>query len=185
MKKVSKFILSNILGWRVENILPDIPKCVIAVAPHTSNCDFIIGKLAYSSLGRNANFLIKKEWFFFPFNLIFKSMGGVPVDRGKKHSLTETMADEFRKRERFQLAITPEGTRKKVKKWKKGFYFIALKANVPIVLIALDYRKKVASFLDVFMPTGNVDEDMRAIQAQYAGIEGKYAEKFTAKDAVK
>lgn len=176
-KKISQFIL-NLFGWKVVNTFPYVPKCVIAVAPHTSNWDFIIGKLAYTALGRNARFLIKKEWFVFPFNLFFGSIGGIPVDRNKNQSLTDTLAKEFEKRERFHLAITPEGTRKRVKNWKKGFYFIAHKAGVPILLIALDFGKKVASVLDIFHPTGNVDEDMRAIRAKYKDIQGRHPENF-------
>ncbi len=177
--RISKFILNKILGWKVKNIRPDIPKCVIVVAPHTSNWDFIIGKLAYSSIGRTANFLIKKEWFVFPFNLFFKSIGGIPVERKKNNSMTDALAAEFEKHDKLQLAITPEGTRKAVKEWKKGFYFIAHKAKVPILLIGLDYSKKVASFLDVFHPSGNFEEDIIKIKAYYQGIVGKHPQKFT------
>lgn len=176
-QKISKFIL-NKMGWTIENILPNTPKCVIAVAPHTSNCDFIIGKLAYTSLGRTANFLIKKSWFFFPFNLFFRSIGGIPVDRNKNRSVTDTLSEEFKKRDQFQLAVTPEGTRKKVAEWKKGFYFIALKANVPIILVAIDYAKRTISFLDTFYPTGMVDEDMKAIQSKYVGVQGRHPHLF-------
>ena len=178
-QKISRLLLKT-MGWKIKNIISDISKCVIVVAPHTSNCDFIIGKLAYTAIGRNANFLIKKEWFFFPLNLIFGSLGGVPVDRKKNQSLTDAMANEFKKRRQFQLAITPEGTRKKVSEWKKGFYYIAQKANVPIVLVALDYKKKVVSFLDIFSPTGNVEKDINEIRLKYTGIEGKYPENFSA-----
>ena len=178
MKRISKFIFTKILGWKVENVIHDIPKCVIAVAPHTSNWDFIIGKLAYSSIGRTANFLIKKEWFVFPFNLFFKSVGGIPVERNKKTSMTETLAAQFDKYDRLQLAITPEGTRKRVDEWKKGFYFIALKAKVPIVLVGLDYGRKVASFLDVIHPTGDYESDIIKIKSYYKGITGKHPNNF-------
>lgn len=178
MKKLSKFIFTKILGWKVENVIADIPKCVIVVAPHTSNWDFIIGKLAYWSIGRTANFLIKKEWFVFPFNIFFKSVGGIPVERNKKTSMTETLAAQFDKYDRLQLAITPEGTRKRVDEWKKGFYFIALKAKVPIVLVGLDYVKKVASFLNVFHPTGDFESDIIKIKGFYKGIIGKHPNNF-------
>lgn len=82
-KRISHFIL-HLLGWKVEVSVPDYPKCVICVAPHTSNADFFLGKLAYMSIGRHAGFMIKKDWFFFPLNLILRSMGGVPVDRSKR-----------------------------------------------------------------------------------------------------
>lgn len=92
-------------GWKlgpVDGV--DLPKCIVCVAPHTSNWDFIVGKLFYTSIGCNAGFLIKKEWFFFPFNLLFNWLGGVPVDRGKRTSVTDQMVERFKTSERFQLA---------------------------------------------------------------------------------
>ena len=178
MKKgLSKFIL-KLMGWKIGKVLPEVDKCVIAVAPHTSNMDFIIGKLAYTAIGRTANFLIKKDWFFFPFNHLFNSIGGIPVDRNKRTSITEKLAVEFEQRDKFQLAVTPEGSRKPVRKWKKGFYYIAYKANVPIVLVALDYGTKTVSFLDTFYPTGDTDGDIATIRAKYNDIEEKHTEKF-------
>lgn len=176
-KKISKFIL-RLMGWKIGTVIPDEPKCVICVAPHTSNWDFIIGKLFYDALGRQSNFLIKKEWFFFPFNIFFKSIGGVPVQRGRRTSVTDAMAKEFATRDRFQLAITPEGTRKAVKEWKRGFYYIATKANVPIALTYLDYGKKEAGIMKLFYPTGNEEQDIAAIRACYKGIKGKNADQF-------
>ncbi|MEA4948813.1 MAG: 1-acyl-sn-glycerol-3-phosphate acyltransferase [Petrimonas sp.] len=175
---ISKFILNKILGWKVKNTLPDVSKCIIVVAPHTSNWDFIIGKLAYSSIGRTANFLIKKEWFIFPFNLFFKSIGGIPVERNKNNSLTGVLAAEFEKHDKLHLAITPEGTRKPVKEWKKGFYFIAMKAKVPILLIGLDYSRKEASLLDLFYPSGDYKTDIVKIKSCYKDIKGRHPERF-------
>ena len=105
-------------------------------------------------------------------------MGGIPVSRGKKTAITDELAREFNKRDKFQLAVTPEGTRKRVTKWKRGFYFIALKAKVPIVLIGLDYGKKTISFLDVFNPTGDIEADMKIIKSKYKGIEAKHPEQY-------
>ena len=176
-EKLSQFIL-KLMGWKVGNILPDIPKCVIAVAPHTSNTDFFLAKLAYTSIGRTANFLIKKSWFVFPFNIILNSMGGVPVDRDRNTSITDKMAIEFKNRDKFQLGLTPEGTRKRVNKWKKGFYFIAVKAKVPIVLVALDYGTKTVSFLDIFYPTGDADSDIKIIRSKYNHVEARHPKQF-------
>jgi 1-acyl-sn-glycerol-3-phosphate acyltransferase len=171
-KKLSKWILS-VIGWKIGKVEPNVPKCIVCVAPHTSNWDLIIGELVYTSLGRHAHFLIKKEWFFFPFNLLFKRIGGIPVDRGKKTSLTGTMAEEFEKHSYFHLAITPEGTRKKVNKWKRGFYHIARKAGVPIVPVYIDYPKKEAGFFDTFYPTGNEEADINYLMGLYEGIGSK------------
>ena len=176
-KRLSQFILKR-MGWKIGNVLPEVPKCVIVVAPHTSNYDFILGKLAYTAIGRTANFLIKKSWFVFPFNIFFNSIGGIAVDRDRKTSITDKLAIEFERRDKFQLALTPEGTRKRVKKWKKGFYFIAMKAQVPIVLVALDYGKKTVSFLDTFYPTGDFDGDIKIIRSNYNHIEAKHPDQF-------
>ena len=178
MKSISRFLFNKVMGWKIVNQYPNPDKCIIAIAPHTSNWDFIVGKLAYSSLGRTANFLIKKEWFFFPFNLFFKSIGGVPIERCKKSSTTETLPAGFAKQKKLQLAITPEGTRKPNSEWKKGFYFIALKAGVPIMLVGLNYDKKEAIFLGEFIPTGNYDEDIIKIKSKFAGMIGKHPKNF-------
>lgn len=178
MRKFSTFIFQKLLGWRIQGDFPELSKCVIAVAPHTSNWDFIIAKVGYASIGRTANFLIKEEWFFFPFNLFFKSIGGIPVTRVKNTSLTDTLAVEFNKREEMQLAITPEGTRKPAHEWKKGFYYIALKAGVPILLVGLDYKKKVAQSLGLIHPTGDYEQDIVEIKSRFKGIQGKFPENF-------
>lgn len=178
MKRISKFIFKKILGWRVKGEFPELSKCVIAVAPHTSNWDFLIAKLAYSSIGRTANFLIKAEWFIFPFNLFFKSLGGIPVTREKNSSLTDTLAAEFDRREQMQLAITPEGTRKAVQEWKKGFYYIAFKAGIPILLVGLDYSEKEAISLGLIHPSGDYEKDIEEIKSRYKGIHAKKPENF-------
>lgn len=160
-----------------ETNLPS--KCVICVAPHTSNWDLLLGKLVYLSLGRESYFLIKKTWFFFPMNIIFNAIGGIPVDRSKKTSLTEQMASEFSRRNHFQLAITPEGTRSKNSEWKRGFYYIAMAANVPIAIAILDYKDKTAYFDSIFVPTGDADKDICEIQSIYKNANGKHQEKFS------
>jgi len=177
MRKISQFIL-KILGWKTAGITGYPQKCILCVAPHTSNWDLVLGKIIYSSLGRKASFLIKKTWFFFPMNLVFNAIGGIPVDRSKKTSLTEQMAQEFARRDQFELAITPEGTRKPNAAWKKGFYFIAQAANVPIVLVVFDYKDKTAYFRKVFYPSGNVEKDIEEIKSYYTNATGKHPENF-------
>jgi 1-acyl-sn-glycerol-3-phosphate acyltransferase len=178
MKRFYSFLF-RFLGWSSSLKEEILPKCVICVAPHTSNWDFIIGMLFYKSIGGEPHFFMKKSWFFFPFNYILKSIGGIPVNRKKKTSLTEQMAEEFKKREHFQLAIAPEGTRKKTSKWKSGFYYIALEARVPITLAYLDYTRKVIGIFENFIPTGNVTEDMEKIKQFYKNTSGKHPAKFT------
>jgi len=179
MKKALSKAILKMAGWKlgpVEGV--ELPKCVICVAPHTSNWDFPIGKLFYTSIGCTASFLIKKEWFFFPFNLLFKALGGVPIDRSKRTSVTEQMVEEFNSRLVFQLAITPEGTRKRASEWKKGFYYIALAAKVPILLGYFDYAKKEVGIKTVFYPTGDADEDIKKIRSYYKGVKGRNPKNF-------
>ena len=179
-RKFWQLVYHNLLGWKSELHVEIPKKCVVCVAPHTSNWDFIIGKIFYSSLGGKIHFLMKKEWFFFPFGCIFRAMGGVPVDRkNKKSSLTEQMIERFNRKDEFCLAISPEGTRKKIDQWKTGFYYIALGAKVPISLAHIDYEKREIGLSINFLPTGNVEADMKEIKNYYAGFKGKYPEQFS------
>jgi 1-acyl-sn-glycerol-3-phosphate acyltransferase len=123
---------------------------------------------------------MKKEWFFFPLGLLLRVIGGIPVDRKNNNSLTEQMVEEFRERDHFQLAIAPEGTRKKTNRWKTGFYFIALGAGVPISLAYIDYTKREVDISRNFLPTGNEKEDIEEIKGYYKDIEGKHPENFSA-----
>lgn len=168
-------------GWSVDITIPDCPKAIICVAPHTSNWDFILGKLAYASIGRKAGFLMKSSWFFFPLGLMFKAMGGVPVvrtDKKKKVSVVDSVTRLFESRSRLTIAITPEGTRKPTSNWRTGFLRIATNANVPIFLGVLDYGSKRIIIRDHFMPTGDMEADMRKVKEYYKPYSGKYPEKF-------
>jgi len=176
-RKISKAIL-DLFGWKLGPEGDYVPKCVICVAPHTSNWDFPLGKLYYNAIGRNARFLIKKEWFFFPFSLFFNWLGGVPIDRRKNMSVTEQMAEEFNRQEQFHLAVTPEGTRKKADEWKKGFYYIAEKANVPILIAYFDYAKKEIGTKGIFYPTGDAVNDIETIRSYYKGTTACHPKNF-------
>lgn len=175
-------ICKKILRWAGWNAEPlggvELPKCVICIAPHTSNWDFVVGKLYYMAIGCTASFLIKKEWFVFPLNILFGWAGGVPVDRSKRMSVTDQMVERFNTHERFQLAITPEGTRKPVAEWKKGFYFIALRAKVPILVAFFDYKKKEVGVKSIFYPTGDVDKEVRMIREMYRDVTACHPENF-------
>lgn len=168
----------HLFGWEVIATLPDYPKCVICVAPHTSNWDFILGELAYGSIGRKAGFLMKKEWFFFPLGYLFRAMGGIPVDRKSSSSLTDQLAGRFFQNGRLAIAITPEATRKPNPDWKLGFYYTALKAQVPIVLAYIDYKDKQIGLTQSIIPSGNVEKEMAEIKNFYRNRQGKYPENF-------
>lgn len=184
-KQISKFLL-NLFGWKTYDTIPDIKKMVICVAPHTSNWDFIIGKLFYTSLGGKASFLIKQEWLKPPVGNILIKMGAIGVNRGKNTSLTDQLAKVFEEKETFHLAITPEGTRKKTDKWKLGFYQIAKKANVPIVMITIDYKNKEVKILGKLEPSDNMDLDINTIKSMYENANARFPKQFSlGKDYIK
>ncbi|MBO4806278.1 MAG: 1-acyl-sn-glycerol-3-phosphate acyltransferase [Paludibacteraceae bacterium] len=178
-QKICQFIL-KIIGWKAV-VTEEIPqKCIFCVAPHTSNLDFILGKIMFCAIGgKRPSFLIKKEWFIFPFGLIFNRIGGIPVDRSKKTSLVDQIVKRFEEQDRFQVAITPEGTRKANPKWKMGFYHIAKKAQVPILLTYFDYKKKEIGIDRHFIPTDDEKEDMRQIKLYFKDVVGRHPEGFT------
>jgi 1-acyl-sn-glycerol-3-phosphate acyltransferase len=171
-------LLFKLIGWKYS-LKVDIPdKCVLCVAPHTSNWDFIIGMIFYRSIGGHPHVLMKKEWFFFPIKYLLNTLGGIPVDRKKKTSLSDQMVEIFAASEHFQLAVAPEGTRKKNVHWKTGFYYIAINAGVPISLAYIDYEKKEAGVGKNFYPTGDAKRDIEEIQQFYKDIKAKHPKKF-------
>lgn len=175
---ICKFIYHTLLGWKAEVTVPDYDKCIICAAPHTTNWDLFIGKLFIAAVGRDSGFMMKKEWFFFPLGGIFRWMGGIPVYRGKRNSMVEQLTERIKSSKRFHLAITPEGTRSANPNWKKGFYYIALGANIPIVLIGIDYEKKCITAGKYIIPSGDLEKDMREIKLYFKEFKGKHPEKF-------
>ncbi len=168
----------RLFGWKWEALVPDLDKCVVCVAPHTSNWDFIMGLLGYTAAGRFSHFVIKQEWIKGFVGKLLTKLGGIGVDRTKPSAFTDQMAELIKTRGKFHLGITPEGTRKANPKWKKGFYHIAVKANVPITLVKIDYGKKLMSIFEVFEPTGNEQADIFAIQQKYVGVTAKNPKNF-------
>ena len=167
------------MGWTTE-VTEDHPdKFIICLAPHTSNWDFILGLLYSRARGMQCNFMMKKEWFFWPLGPIFRSLGGIPVYRQKKTSMTDAMAEAAKAAKTFHLCITPEGTRSRTADWKKGFYFIALKAGLPILLYGVDYTQKRIVCTKTIIPSGDLDRDMRDIKVYYKDFKGKKPENFT------
>ena len=171
IRNICQWLLYKRLGWK-KDVAFELPeKYIICLAPHTSNWDMI--------LGMKCNFLMKKEWFFWPLGPIFHRMGGIPVWRSKHTSMTDNLAEEAKKRESFGLCITPEGTRSLNPDWKKGFYFIALKAGLPIYLYGVDFQRRLIQCNKVVIPSGDVDKDMREIKLYFKDFKGKKPEKFT------
>lgn len=170
-------IILRIFGWRREGLLPDIPKFVMIAAPHTSNWDFPIALAVMFAYKMNLNWLGKESLFRWPFGGFFKWLGGIPINRSKPGDVVAQSIKAFKDKVKMVMVIAPEGTRKKTRYWKTGFYHIANGANIPIVMGFLDYVKKVGGIGPSFMPTGNIDIDMKSIQEFYANITGKFPEK--------
>ena len=178
-RKFCNWLLYKRMGWTTEVTVGHPDKYIICLAPHTSNWDFILGLLYSRSIGMQSNFLMKKEWFFWPLGPIFRSLGGIPVYRQKHSSMTESMAESAKQAKVFHLCITPEGTRSKNPDWKKGFYFIALKSGIPILLYGLDYERKLIQCTKTVIPSGDLEADMRDIKLYFKGFKGKKPENFT------
>lgn len=178
-KAICGFIYYKLLGWKTKVSAPDYDKYIICAAPHTTNWDLFIGKLFMAAIGRETGFMMKKDWFFWPLGPIFRWMGGIPVDRSRKTSLVDQMTKIAKESKKFHLAITPEGTRKRNPNWKKGFYYIAKGAGLPIILVAIDYEKKCITAEKVIHPSGDLDKDMREIKLYYKNFKGKYPENFS------
>jgi len=163
----------TLLGWRVEGELPDLPKCVLAVAPHTSNWDFIVAIFAYFSLQIRASWLVKHTALQGPWGPLGRYLGGIGVDRRRAGDVAGQLAKEFTQRDQLVLAITPEGTRKRVVEWKRGFHNIALAAQVPIVPVAIDYSRKAVRFFPPYMPQPDYAADLVKLQ-QYFSADMAY-----------
>jgi 1-acyl-sn-glycerol-3-phosphate acyltransferase len=172
----------RLLGWKVEGALPaDTPKAVLIAAPHTSNWDLPFTLMVAFVLRLNIYWMGKSSIFKWPFGPLMRWLGGIAVNREKSTNLVAASAAALRAAEgTLQLVVPPEGTRGKVREWKTGFYFIALQAQVPIILAYMDYERKVSGLGPVFQPTGDVVADMASIKRFYAPIKGKHAEKFNA-----
>ena len=178
-KAFCRWLLYKQMGWVADVTEPHPDKYIICLAPHTSNWDFLIGQLYSGAEGLKSNFLMKKEWFFWPLGGIFRRLGGIPVWRTKRTSMTDNLAETAKKSSSFHLCVTPEGTRSLNPEWKKGFYFIALKAGIPILLYGADYEKRVIQGKKTIIPNGDVDNQMKEIKLYFKDFKGKIPEKFT------
>jgi 1-acyl-sn-glycerol-3-phosphate acyltransferase len=167
----------RITGWKVTGNFPDLKKYIIAVAPHTSNWDFPVGIAARSILHiEHAKFLGKSQLFKPPLGWIFRKLGGYPVDRSSSQDMVNQVARYFETHDRFLLAIAPEGTRKKVDKLRTGFYYIARKANVPIIPVGFDFARKEVVVGSPLYPSDNVDRDFAELFQFYGNITGRNPE---------
>jgi 1-acyl-sn-glycerol-3-phosphate acyltransferase len=178
MKAIAQIIF-KITGWQVSYTdVPELKKCVMIAAPHTSNWDFFYARLAFFIMGVKVRYMIKKELIRFPFGWIFKALGAIPVDRKKKGNLVDACIHLFNENKELVVLIPPEGTRGIVEKWKTGFYHTAVGAKVPIALGYLDFKKKVAGIGPVFWPTGDIQKDFDHLRNFYKDISPAHPEFF-------
>lgn len=184
-KAFARFILS-IFGWSVdENIPPESQRSVMIAAPHTSNWDFILTRVAFYVLGIPVKIAVKDFWTKFPFGIITVPFGGLGIDRSKKDpnnprpSQVQQMANFFDKYDKIAMVISPEGTRTLRKQWKMGFYHTAKIANVPITFGYLDFKNKVAGVGGVVHLSDSMEEDMAKIMDFYRDITPKFPAQYS------
>ncbi len=168
----------KLTGWEAVGNVPDSPRFVMLLAPHTSNWDlFLILAILYE-LGIKFYWFGKKEIFRWPAGSFFKWLGGIPINRGLRQNVVQQTVEIIQAREQIIVGISPEGTRSNTKYWKTGFYYIACQAQIPIVLAFLDYGRKKGGFGPILDPTGNIEEDMKTIRHFYSGIAAKHPHNF-------
>lgn len=169
----------KILGWEISGTLPEgVTKAVIIVAPHTSLWDFVYGRLAFWILDIPVKFMISAKYFKFPLGNLLTILGGEPVTKSNPLRLLLEILNKYKTSKSFYVVITPEGTRSLVEEWKKGFYQIATRAEVPIVLAYIDYKVKKGGLGPVFYPSGDYEKDLPVIQKFYLKFHARHPERF-------
>jgi 1-acyl-sn-glycerol-3-phosphate acyltransferase len=164
------------MRWEVTGGFPDCKKYIVVLAPHSSNWDFMVGIFTLLASGIKMSFLIKHSLFFWPFSLFLRKVGGIPTNRKGSHGVVEQTIGHFNSEERLVVALAPEGTRRAVSQWKKGFLYMAHGAKVPVLPVALDYQHKQLKIGTPITVTGVVEDDLQTIKAFYKGIQGKNAQ---------
>jgi len=170
-------LILRIWGFKWTGTYPGfIAKKLYIVYPHTSNWDFPLGILLKGAIPMDVQYAGKKSLFYRPYGWLFRALGGIPVDRSRRTNFVDSMVDLYKKYDRLSLAIAPEGTRKKVDKFKTGFYYIALNAGIPLIMVKFDFGKKEVHFSDPFWPSGDFDADIKLIIEHFRGTIGKNPE---------
>jgi 1-acyl-sn-glycerol-3-phosphate acyltransferase len=166
------------LGWRFVGRFPDLPKFVLAAAPHTSNWDFVVGMAALFAAGIRLSWMGKHTLFRPPFGAVMRWMGGLAVDRRAAHGIVDQTVAAFERSDQLAIGMTPEGTRARVDRWRTGFYNIATKASVPIVLGFIDYDRRRVGIGPTLQPSGDIEADFEIIRSFYAEVTARHPENF-------
>ncbi len=175
MYRIAGLVL-RLMGWRRRGEIPDLPKMVIAGAFHSSTWDFPLAMLMAFAYRTPIRFMAKDSLFRWPFGGLFRWFGGIPINRSRAHGVVTESIEAFDREERLVLVIAPEGTRRKVAAWKRGFYHIACGANVPILLAYLDYPSKTGGMGPLIMPTGDYDADMIQVREFFSTVTPRHPE---------
>ena len=170
-------LLLHLLGWELIGQRPSYKKYVMVGAPHTSNWDFLYFYLGALAFRIPISFMAKDSAFRWPLGPFLRWMGGIPVIRSRHTNMVAQMVRAFEEREELALLIPPSGTRHRTNYWKSGFYYIALGAQVPLVLAIMDFGKKEVGIKRTFMPTGDIKYDMTVIRSVYEPVTAKYPQK--------
>jgi 1-acyl-sn-glycerol-3-phosphate acyltransferase len=180
MKQICRFLM-KLLGWKAINGVMPHKKGIILGVPHTSAWDFVISYLYYTSVGGVVHILIKKEFFFWPVGFFLRKSGAIPIDRSKGATVVKQTIELMNQQEKFHLAITPEGTRRKATRWKAGFHGIAKATGATVYLGYFDWGKKEIGWTDTLELTDDPQEDIRRMKAYYRsrGIVGKHRDQFS------
>ena len=181
MNKFFRWFYFKVLKWKLIGEMPKIDKMILPVIPHTHWNDFFMGIIIRNVIDEKINFVGKKEIFGPLTGWFFKIMGGTSVKRNSKSNTVNSIADIFKRKRVFRLALAPEGTRKKVDKWKTGFYFIALNANIPVCLFKMDYVTKEIGFFNSINFKGDFKKEMKFIEDQYKNHQGKILANYNPK----
>lgn len=176
-QRLGVFVLRR-LGWQLSGDLPDLAKMVVAVAPHTSNCDFVIALAASFALDIKISFLGKHSIFVWPLRRFLLRFGGIPVERRNSHGVVTQLAATFARESQLILGLAPEGTRQKVQQWKSGFWHIAREAQVPVLLVGLDYGTKTVVFGPLLMPGDDFAADLAHMQAFFRQMQPRHPANF-------
>lgn len=172
-RRLARWVLER-CGWRFVGEYPDVSRLVLVGAPHSSWWDGVWGLLVKVAIGARVSFMAKRELFVGPLGWLLRRLGGIPIERSATHGLVDQMVARFAEQPQLWLAIAPEGTRRRVDKWKTGFWHIARAAGVPVMAVYFHYPERTIGFGPVFETTADVDADVARIRAFYAPWKGKH-----------
>lgn len=171
-------VILRLAGWRLDIAIPDEPRLLVILAPHTSNWDFVFGMAALLRLELPVHWFGKHTLFAPPFGALMRKLGGIAIDRSSGSGVVAQSAAAFTNSQQLLIGLAPEGTRSRVEKWKRGFYHIAREAQVPVLVAYIDYRRKCIGTGPLMRPTGDWDADMREIFAFYRGVTARHPALF-------